>query len=308
MIGAGGFVGRYLLEELRGTGELFATKLPQETLLDVPAQVLDLDITQSEAVFSLLEEIRPDCVYHLAAQSSAALSWKKPQLTVNINVIGALNVLEAVRALELKVRVLLIGSGEEYGGILPEEIPIKETTPVRPANPYAVSKLAQNLLGGLYAKAYGMDLLSVRAFNHIGPGQAPAFVASDFCRQVALIERGEQPPVISVGNLSAVRDFTDARDVVRAYRLLMEKGVSGRTYNVGGGTVCTIRELLDRILSHSECAIRVETDPARLRPIDTPEISADISRLTEDTGWAPARSLDETLLDTLAYWRGFAPA
>ena len=303
VIGAGGFVGHYLLDELAKVPQLYATKLPGETLLGTNAEIRDLDITNTEAVFSLFEEIRPDCVYHLAAQSSAALSWKKPQLTLNINVIGALNVLEAIRALDLKTRVLLIGSGEEYGNILPQEIPIKESTPVRPANPYAVSKLAQNLLGGLYAKAYQMDILSVRAFNHIGPGQAPAFVASDFCRQVARIEKGRQEAVISVGNLSAIRDFTDARDVVRAYSLLMEKGVSGKTYNVGGGTVCTIQELLNRILKLSKVSIRVEIDGARLRPIDTPEISADISELKKDTGWMPVRTLDETLNDTLNDWR-----
>lgn len=306
VIGAGGFAGHYLLEELaRSSDEIYATKLSGEKILaEVQnAEIFDLDITNAEAVFSLLEKIRPDCVYHLAAQSSAALSWKKPQLTMNINVIGVLNVLEALRALDCKARLLLIGSGEEYGNVLPTEIPIKESTPVRPANLYAVSKLAQNLIGGLYQKAYGMDILSVRAFNHIGPRQAEAFVASDFCRQTALIEKGKKEPVISVGNLAAVRDFTDVRDVVRAYTLLMKKGISGKTYNVGGGTVCSIQQLLERILALSSCEIRVEVDSARLRPIDTPEISADISELKKDTGWAPQRTLDETLSDTLNYWR-----
>ena len=304
VIGAGGFAGHYLLEELtKSSDEIYATKLPNETITGTTAKILDLDITNVEAVFSLFEEIRPDCVYHLAAQSSAALSWKKPQLTMNINVIGALNVLEAIRALNLKSRVLLIGSGEEYGNVLPAEIPIKESTMVRPANIYAVSKLTQNLLGGLYLKAYGMDIISVRAFNHIGPMQADIFVASDFCKQVAMIEKGRKEPVISVGNLSAIRDFTDARDVVKAYTLLMSKGISGKTYNVGGGTVCKISELLDRILKLSSVQIKVEIDQSRLRPIDTPEISADISELKKDTGWTPSKTLDETLLDTLEYWR-----
>lgn len=304
VIGAGGFAGHYLLEELtKSSDEIYATKLPNETITGTTAKILDLDITNVEAVFSLFEEIRPDCVYHLAAQSSAALSWKKPQLTMNINVIGALNVLEAIRALNLKSRVLLIGSGEEYGNVLPAEIPIKESTMVRPANIYAVSKLTQNLLGGLYLKAYGMDIISVRAFNHIGPMQADIFVASDFCKQVAMIEKGRKEPVISVGNLSAIRDFTDARDVVKAYTLLMSKGISGKTYNVGGGTVCKISELLDRILKLSSAQIKVEIDQSRLRPIDTPEISADISELKKDTGWTPSKTLDETLLDTLEYWR-----
>ncbi|HOV40413.1 MAG TPA: GDP-mannose 4,6-dehydratase [Oscillospiraceae bacterium] len=304
VVGAGGFAGHYLLKELESSGaEVFATKLEGERIDNPGAEVSNLDITDMEAVFSLFGKIRPDCVYHLAAQSSAALSWKKPQLTMNVNVIGAINVLEAVREINSKARVLLIGSGEEYGNVLGEEIPIKESNPVRPANIYAVSKLAQNLVGGLYFKAYGTDIISVRAFNHIGPMQAQTFVASDFCRQAAMIEKGLKEPVIYVGNLSAVRDFTDVRDVVRAYRLLMEKGVSGKTYNVGGGTVCSIEELLDRILKLSGAKIRVEVDKEKLRPIDTPKICADISEIKKDTGWIPVIDLDKTLSDTLDFWR-----
>ncbi len=304
VVGAGGFAGHYLLSELESSGvKVFATKLEGEKIDNPSAEVFNLDITDMEAVFSLFGKIRPDCVYHLAAQSSAALSWKKPQLTMNVNVIGAINVLEAVRETNSKARILLIGSGEEYGNVLGEEIPIKESNPVRPANIYAVSKLAQNLVGGLYFKAYGTDMISVRAFNHIGPMQAQTFVASDFCRQVALIEKGLKEPVIYVGNLSAVRDFTDVRDVARAYRLLVEKGVSGKTYNVGGGTVCSIEELLGRILKLSEAKIRVEVDKEKLRPIDAPKICADISEIKKDTGWMPEIDLDKTLSDTLDFWR-----
>lgn len=304
VIGAGGFVGHYLIEEIaKSDVDIVATKLSFEKLKSDRATITDLDITDSEAVFSVFEEVRPDLVYHLAAQSSAALSWKKPQLTFNVNVIGVLNILEAIRALSLKTRLLLIGSGEEYGYVSPEDIPIKETTKVNPANIYAVSKLTQNMLGNLYVKAYDMDIISVRAFNHIGPMQADIFVASDFSKQVAMIEKGLKEPVIRVGNLNAVRDFTDVRDVVRAYTLIMQKGVKGKTYNVGGGTVCKISELLDKILKHSKAQITVEVDKERLRPIDTPEISADISLLKNDTGFVPEYTLDETLLDTLNYWR-----
>lgn len=300
VIGAAGFVGEYLLRELsKRDEELYATKLPAEKA-DFPGVIFkDLDITDNEAVVSLLTEIRPDRIYHLAALSSAKASWKLPQLTMNINIIGTLNIMEAMREHSPESRLLLIGSGEEYGLVNPEEVPIKETVQVRPQNPYAVSKLAQNLLGGLYQKAYGLDIRSVRAFNHIGPHQLPVFAAADFCRQVAEIERGVKAPVLRVGNLSAKRDFTDVRDVVRAYVSVMEKGVPGKTYNVGGGTVCTIDELLKKILSLSSADISVEVDPDKLRPVDAPEISADISELTKDTGFTPSISLEQTLREML---------
>lgn len=317
VVGAGGFAGGYLLRELLGRipgnqeqkgggNEIHATLMEGERLSPELTEnkrltVHRLDITDAEAVFSLMEEVRPHCVYHLAALSSAALSWKKPALTVRINVEGAVNLLEAVRT--APARVLLIGSGEEYGKALPEEMPLREDHPLRPQNPYAVTKMAQNHLGRLYASAYGLEIISVRAFNHIGPGQAPQFVASDFCRQTARIEKGMQEPVISVGNLSAVRDFTDVRDVARAYRLLMERGISGKTYNVGGGTVCSIQELLDRILALSPASVSVEKDPSRFRPVDAPKICADISEIRRDTGWEPYIPLDTTLRETLDYWR-----
>ena len=304
VIGAGGFVGHYLLDALLKTNDnIFATKLASEKINSDGFKIYDLDITDAEAVSSLFEEVRPDCVYHLAAQSSAALSWKKPQLTMNINVIGVLNILETIRALGLKTRLLLVGSGEEYGYVQPENIPIKEDTPVHPANIYAVSKLTQNLVGGLYVKAYDMDIISVRAFNHIGPMQAPAFVASDFSKQVADIEKKLKAPEIHVGNLEAIRDFTDVRDVVRAYILIMSKGIKGKTYNVGGGTVCKISELLNRLLSLSDVKIDVIVDKDKLRPLDAPEISADISLLKADTNWKPEYPLDRTLKEMLDYWR-----
>lgn len=304
VIGAGGFAGRYLLEALAfGEGEIFATKLPNEEIPVSGVTSFNLDITDSAATAALIAEISPDEIYHLAAQSSAALSWKCPQLTFEINLIGVLNVLEGVRVIEKICRILLIGSSEEYGIVSVDKIPIKEEAAVHPQNPYAVSKLAQNLLGGLYVKAYEMEIISVRAFNHIGPRQSKDFVVADFCRQTARIEKGLQGTAIKVGNLSAVRDFTDARDVVRAYILLMEKGKIGETYNVGGGTVCEISQILERILAFSDMKISVEFDKERFRPIDAPRISADISKLQADTGWKPIYSLNETLLDTLTYWR-----
>ena len=181
--------------------------------------------------------------------------------------------------------------------------PVGEDTPLHPGNVYAATKACQGMLGEIYAKAYGMDLLCVRAFNHVGPGQAPMFVVSDFCRQTAAIELGQQEPVIRIGNLSAKRDFTDVRDVVRAYVLLAEKGIAGRVYNVGSGKAVEIRGILDLILAQSGAKIQAETDPAKLRPVDVPVVEADIRRLQEDTGWQRQIPLEQTIRDTLAYWR-----
>ena len=303
ILGGGGFVGDYLIRQLTGAGEtVHATKLPQEQI-QAACTVHDLDILDSAAVAALLQTLQPARIYHLAAQSSVAVSWKNPQLTVDVNIKGTLNVLDAVRQLGEQPRILLIGSGEEYGHVRDGACPITEEEALHPGNIYAATKACQGMLGEIYAKAYGMDILCVRAFNHVGPMQAPAFVVSDFCRQAARIEQGLQPPVISVGNLSARRDFTDVRDVVRAYAVLMQHGKSGGVYNVGSGRAVAIQAILDEILQLSTAKITVEQDPARLRPVDVPVIEADISRLRTDTGWVPEISLTQTLTDTLAYWR-----
>ena len=251
----------------------------------------------------MLNTHRPDHIYHLAAQSSVPLSWKNPNLTVDINIKGTINLLDAVRELDYKPRVLLIGSGEEYGRIRPDENPVNEDNKLRPGNIYAVTKATQNMIGELYAAAYGMDIVMVRAFNHIGPKQAPIFVVADFCRQVAEIEFGKQEPVIGVGNLSAKRDFTDVRDVVRAYEMLMENAKSGQIYNVGSGSAVEIRDILDIILRMSDKKIEVVIDENKLRPVDVPVIEADIRKITEDIGWKKEITLEQTIKETLDYWR-----
>ena len=304
VIGAAGFVGSYLVREMRENGmEAHATKLPHESLGDIGAAVYDLDIMDRDAVTALLFEVRPDYIFHLAAQSSVGLAWKKPGLTVDVNIKGSVNVMDAVRELFYKPRVLLIGSGEEYGHIEPGETPIRETNLLRPGNIYAATKACQNMIGNIYSRAYDMELVMVRAFNHIGPGQASMFVVSDFCRQVAEIELGVREPVMKVGNLAARRDFTDVRDVVRAYVRLIELGKAGETYNVGSGRARAIRDILDLIVSMSPARIRVETDPNKLRPVDVPVIEADITRLRDLTGWSPEIPLEQTVRETLDYWR-----
>lgn len=277
IIGGAGFVGGYLIRELDSAGqEVFATCLENENISG-NCSVRTLNILDADAVSEVIGEIKPDVIYHLAAQSSVSLSWKKPQLTADINVIGTINVLEAVKNCEKKdIRLILIGSGEEYGFIRKDACPLTEEEPLNPGNIYAATKACQGMLGEIYARAYKMDIIMVRAFNHSGPQQLPMFVISDFCRQIALIEKGDSPAVMSVGNLAAKRDFTDVRDVVRAYRLLGEKGVSGRTYNVGRGKAVEIQYILDTALSFSQKEIEVKQDPARMRASDIPVIEPDV--------------------------------
>jgi GDP-4-dehydro-6-deoxy-D-mannose reductase len=307
IIGAAGFVGRYLIACLKKDGfAVVATKLANESASGMSEEnipVCDLDILDADATRALLSEIEPDCVFHLAAQSSVALSWKEPTLTVDINVKGVVHVLEAARAMKQPARVLLIGSSEEYGAVRPAQLPVNEETPLRPGNIYAATKAAQDMIGAIYAEAYGMDILMIRAFNHIGPGQSSAFVVGDFCLQAARIEAGLQEPVIRVGNLSARRDFTDVRDVVRAYSLLAQRGEGGLAYNVGSGHALSIQSILETILRATRADIRVERDASRFRPVDVPLVEADITRLRQATGWRPEISIEATIADTLAWHR-----
>lgn len=304
VIGAAGFVGDYLINEMHENEmEIYATKLSYEKLENSYAGVYDLDIMEKEAIVALLFEIRPDYIFHLAAQSSVGLAWKNPGLTVDVNIKGSLNVMDAVRELFYKPRLLMIGSGEEYGHIMPGETPITEDNLLRPGNIYAATKACQNMIASIYSRAYDMELILVRAFNHIGPGQAPMFVVSDFCKQVAEIEKGKREPVMKVGNLAARRDFTDVRDVVRAYVKLVQLGRPGETYNVGSGNARAIQDILDLIISQSKVNIKVEIDPNKLRPVDVPVIEADISKLNALTGWEPRIPLEQTIQETLDYWR-----
>ncbi len=305
IIGGAGFVGGYLIRELAENGhEVHATCLANETISAENCTVHTLDIMDRESIGRLLDEISPDTVFHLAAQSSVSVSWKKPQLTAEINVVGTINVLEAVKDDEKKdIRIILIGSGEEYGFIRPDACPLSEEEPLHPGNIYAATKACGEMIGSIYARAYKMDVVMVRAFNHSGPGQSTTFVISDFCKQIADIEKGMAEPVISVGNLSAMRDFTDVRDVVRAYRLLADKGVSGTVYNVGRGKAVPISMILETALSYAECDIETVTDPKRMRASDIPIIEPDVSRIKADTGWSAVITVEQTIKDTLDHWR-----
>ncbi len=305
IIGGAGFVGKYLADYLRdGCGyEVYSTKMKQETIEGAAYEVIDMNLLVKEEVERVIRTCEPDYIFHLAAQSSVAVSWSNPQLTVDVNIKGTLNLLDVLKETEYKGRVLLIGSGEEYGRIQPDQVPITEDTVLRPGNIYAATKSCQNMLGSIYADAYGLNLVMVRAFNHVGPKQSTQFVVSDFCKQVVEVEKGLREPVIHVGNLKAKRDFTDVRDVVAAYECLVRQGKGGETYNVGAGTAYSIEEILNQIIELSGRAIEVQVEKERLRPIDVPIIVADITKITEHTDWQKKISLRQTLSDTLEYWR-----
>ncbi len=305
IIGAAGFVGNYLIDHIQKNciWSITVTKMKHECISRNGVDIRDLNILNYDEVKTLINDVRPDYIFHLAAQSSVALSWENPALTVDVNIKGSLNVLNSIRELDYKSKILLIGSGEEYGLVKESEIPIVEDNTLRPGNLYAVTKACQNMIGNLYAKAYDMHVMMVRAFNHIGPNQTPQFVVADFCKQVAEIEAGKREPVMRVGNLAAKRDFTDVRDVVRAYVILIEKGIPGEIYNVGSGKAISIQEILNKIIQLSSISVSVEVDPAKMRPVDVPVIEADIRKLNECTGWSPQITLDSTLKETLDYWR-----
>lgn len=305
IIGGAGFVGQYLADYLNDTCgyRVRSTKMKQESLPDVGYEVVDMNLLAREEVEEVIRSFEPDYIFHLAAQSSVAVSWSNPQLTVDVNIKGTIQLLDVLKETEYKGRVLLIGSGEEYGRIQPDEVPIIEDTVLRPGNIYAATKCCQNMIASIYAKAYGLNLIMVRAFNHVGPKQSPQFVVSDFCKQVVEAEKGMREPVIHVGNLKAKRDFTDVRDVIAAYECLVRQGVSGETYNVGSGIAYSIEEILNQIIALSGQKIQIQVEKERLRPIDVPLIVADITKISEQTDWKQKISLEQTLRDTLDYWR-----
>ncbi len=308
--GAAGFVGAYAIRQLAEKGyAVHAAILPQEQLandLQKRCTVHHFDLLDADAVSDLLQTVQPDGILHLAAQSSVAVSWKKPQMTADLNIRGTLNLLEAARNLPQMPRILLIGSAEEYGK-LPENAEglqlVSETMPLHPVNIYAATKAAAEQLASVYFSAYGLPVICVRAFNHFGPGQREMFVVSDFCKQAAEIEYGLREPVIRTGNLDSKRDFTDVRDIVRAYVLLLESGRAGEIYNVGSGKVTAISDILEMILSCCAVPVQHEIDPEKLRPAETSCLAANIGKLCGDTGWMPEIPTAQTVADTLAYWR-----
>jgi len=307
--GVTGFAGSHLAEflltqgaEVHGT-ERAGSKNDNLAAIEKKITLHVCDIADAAAVRGVLQKIKPDRIFHLAALSSVPASLKAPAEVLITNVMGELNIFEAVRHLGINPFIHIAGSAEVYGAVPPEEIPIKETCLFRPSSPYGVSKAAQDLLAFQYYHSYRLSVVRTRGFSHTGPRQAEQFVASNFAKQIASIEAQRQEPVISVGNLDAVRDFADVRDVVRAYWLALEKGVPGEVYNICTGRGHKIREIIDVYLKQSKAKVRIKEDPARKRPSDAPVLVGDGSKFGKQTGWKPVISFEQTLVDLLNYWR-----
>lgn len=306
--GAGGFVGGHLCAYLLAhtDWELMGTVYPQPVEAQPSEPRLRLrhaDLRDPELVQALLSEVQPDYIFHLAAQSFVPASFEGPWDTLENNIRAQLNLLEAVRRSARQVRMLVVGSNEEYGAPKPGELPQTEESPLRPHNPYAVSKVAQDFLGLQYHLAYRLPVVRVRPFNHTGPGQSPRFVVPAFASQIARIEAGLQEPVMRVGNLDVARDFTDVRDVVWAYHLAIVQGEPGAVYNLASGRPQSVRGLLDILLSYSGVEIQVDRDPALYRPVDVPVVYGSAEKFRRLTGWEPRISFPQTLCDVLEYWR-----
>jgi len=309
--GISGFVGRHLSEHLLAAHpgvELFGlrrwrSEAPAGTPLDASVRVIEGDLLDVPSLVRALQAARPDAVFHLAASSSVASSWDTPAEMLQVNVLGTLHLLEAVRQLDLDAPVLLACSAESYGLVRKDELPIREEQPFRPVSPYAVSKAAVDLLGFQYHQTFRLRTVRMRFFNHCGPRQSARFVISSLARQIAEIEAGLRPSRIQVGNLDVRRDFVDVRDAARAYWLAAERCAPGEAYNVASGQARSIREILDLMLSLSDAVVEVEFDPGRIRPSEIDVLVGDSTRFRNATGWRPEIPFERTLADTLDHWR-----
>lgn len=311
--GAFGFVGGHLVEFLRREhpeAELFGLTRPHGSAgagLASGIRALEVDLNDPAALEPVLDVVAPDRVVHLAGQSSVHLSWLDPGGTLRTNVLGLVHLVDALRRRALRPAILVVGSAEEYGAVAAEDLPLREDAPLLPASPYAVSKAAQGLLATEYARGLGLPLVRTRTFHHTGPGRGEAFAESSFARQIAEIEAGLREPVLLVGNLEAVRDYTDVRDVARAYWALLDHApaaaAAGGVFNVCSGRGRRIRELLDALLAQADVDLEIRVDKERLRPSDVPAQVGDPSRLKALTGWEPRVPLEDSLRALLEDWR-----
>jgi GDP-4-dehydro-6-deoxy-D-mannose reductase len=305
--GITGFAGGHLAQILLDRGdELFGVARDEGFgLAHLSRDIIPViaDLQSPDVVNRLLNDVQPEAIYHLAGQAFVPTSWSNPWDTLENNIRPQLNILQAMVNQHSSARLLIVASNQVYGPVTQEQLPVNEDAPFRPDNPYGVSKVAQDILGLQYHLSHGLDVLRVRAFNHMGPRQNPVFVSATFAKQIASIEAGLSEPVIHVGNLEAKRDFTDVIDVMRAYALLVDHGEPGEAYNVGTGYAHSIRYLLDVLLSFTDVEIKIEPDPARFRPSDISVIYADNSKLRAATGWKPTITFEESLKRVLDYWR-----
>lgn len=307
--GITGFIGSHLAEYLLGEGQevygivRWRSKTENIDHIRDRIQLVNADVRDGYSMQKAFREVLPDCCFHLASQSFVLESWNSPLETMGTNVLGTVNVLEAVRLTSKDCITVVAGSSEEYGLVYPGETPIKETNPLRPMSPYGVSKVAVDKLGILYYMSYGLKVIVTRSFNTTGPRRGEVFATSTFAKQIAEIEAGKKEPILYVGNLEAQRDWMDVRDNVKAYWLVVTKCTPGEVYNICSESTVRVGDMLDMLLGMSKVKIKVEQDPNRMRPSDVPVLLGDCSKFREQTGWKPEIPFEKTLKDLLDYWR-----
>jgi GDP-4-dehydro-6-deoxy-D-mannose reductase len=307
--GIAGFVGSHLAELLLSKGyEVYGFVRPRSKTDNIESiinklHLEDADLLDTHSLYATISRIKPDYIFHLAAQSFVPTSWVSPSVTLEVNVVGSANLFEAVRMAGIDPVVQIACSSEEYGLVHPDEVPISETNPLRPLSPYAVSKVAMDYLGYQYFQSYKIRIVRTRGFNHTGPRRGDTFAESNFAKQVALIEKGKQEPIIHVGNLDASRDYTDVRDMVRAYLYSVEKCNPGDVYNICTGSTIKIGDMLNLLISMSKVKVQIQPDAARMRPSDVPVLLGDNSKFVKMTGWKPEIPFKKTMEDLLNYWR-----
>ncbi|MBI1919244.1 GDP-mannose 4,6-dehydratase [Candidatus Microgenomates bacterium] len=307
--GITGFAGSHLAELLlKEDYEVFGTTRPRsktDNIDHLRRKIIleDADLLDSHSLYAILRKIKPDYIFHLAAQSFVQSSWANPATTMEINVVGTVHLFEAIRRAEIDPVVQIACSSEEYGLVLPEEIPVKETNPLRPLSPYAVSKVAMDYLGYQYYQSYGIKIVRTRGFNHTGPRRGEIFVTSNFAKQLAEIEKGKKEAIVEVGSLDPKRDWTDVRDMVRAYLLAVQKCAYGEVYNICSEKTVGVKEMLDMLLSMSRVKVKIRREQSRMRPSDVPILLGDCKKFKQTTGWEPQITFKKTMEDLLNYWR-----
>lgn len=307
--GANGFCGRHLADVLNdGNNRVYgiSRSIPDELIAQHPNVTYEqCNLIDHTSVYNLLNKIKPDCIFHLAAESSVGSSWKNPVNMMNNNVLSQINIFEAVRELELSTRIIVAGSSEEYGLITESDLPVNEKCCFNPLSTYAVSKVSQDMLAYQYYKSYDMDIIRVRSFNLTGPGRPPTYALSSFAYQIAEIEKKKSENIISVGNLDVKRDYTDVRDAVKGYYKIALKAKPGAVYNLCSGKAYNLKDLLNILISFSTTEVNVEIDRSKYRPSDLPIMLGDNTKIKTEIGWVPKIDIKTTLNDLLDYWRTY---
>ena len=302
--GINGFCGRHLAGTLDGDVYGISRTIRDDFFKQYPHVVFyECDLTDYDRTLSVIQEIEPDCIFHLAADSSVASSFDIPTAIIHNNVTSQINLFEAVRNLDLTTRIVVAGSSEEYGLVKQSDIPVTEECSFNPLSTYAVSKISQDMMAYQYYKSYGMDIVRVRSFNLTGPGRPPHYALSSFAYQIAQIEKHSRCGTISVGNLNVSRDYTDVRDAVKGYLQISLKAKPGSVYNMCSGRAYSLKNLLDILISYSTASILIEVDLEKFRPSDLPVMKGDNTKIKNDIGWSPSIPIHNTLLDLLEYWR-----